>query len=205
MQSSHAPLFATPVSPLHQCDHRATSGDLTVCTSVLIPHKPILQGRLGSGYEPLRPRYAIINGEIIGGFRFGFGPGGNPLVSSYSSPEGSSVAPDGSSKDEKGIDTKNAGSGEGLAGYRPLGILGEFSYYEDHRGVDDFEPSFADSKEPIGADKILSSIDLRRYIYNRRLHGYGATFDYRPDGKNSYYISFVNAGYVESVDRQIKN
>lgn len=54
--------------------------------------KPILQGRLGSGYEPLRPRYAIINGEIIGGFRFGFGPGGNPLVSSYSSPAGSSVA-----------------------------------------------------------------------------------------------------------------
>ena len=50
--------------------------------------KPILQGRLGSGYEPLRPRYAIINGEIIGGFRIGFGPGGNPLVSSYSSPEG---------------------------------------------------------------------------------------------------------------------
>ena len=166
--------------------------------------KPILQGRLGSGYEPLRPRYAIINGEIIGGFRFGFGPGGNPLASSYSSSE-SSAGPDGSLKDGKGIDTKNAGSGEGLAGYRPFGVLGEFSYYEDHRGVDDFEPAFADSKQPIGADKILSSIDLRRYIYNRRLHGYGATFDYRPDSKNSYYISFVNAGYVESVDRQIKN
>jgi hypothetical protein len=167
--------------------------------------KPILEGHLGSGYEPLRPRYGIIDGEIIGGFRFGFGPGGNPLASSYASPEGSTTAPDGNSKDGKGIDTKNAGSGEGLVGYRPFGLLGEFSYYEDHRGVDDFEPAFADAKQPIGADKILSSIDLRRYIYNRRLHGYGATFDYRPDGKNSFYISFVNAGYVESVDRQIKN
>src|SRR5258708_16378447 len=141
MQASHAPLFATPVSPLHQCDHRATSGDLTVCTSVLIPHKPILQGRLGSGYEPLRPRYAIINGEIIGGFCFGFGPGGNPLVSSYSSPEGSSVAPDGSSKEEKRIDTKKAGSGEGLAGYRPSGILAAFSSHEGHPVLDEFEPS----------------------------------------------------------------
>ena len=167
--------------------------------------KPVLEGHLGSGYEPLRPRYPIIDGEIIGGFRFGFGSGGNPLVSSYSSPESSIVTSDGGSKDGKGIDTKNAGSGEGLAGYRPFGLLGEFSYYEDWRGVDDFEPAFADSKQPIGADKILSSIDLRRYQYNRRLHGYGATFDYRPDSKNSYYISFVNAGYVESVDRQIKN
>jgi TonB-dependent receptor len=167
--------------------------------------KPILEGHLGSGYEPLRPRYAIIDGEIVGGIRFGFGPGGNPFASSYASPESSTIAPDGSSKDGKGIDTKNAGSGEGLVGYRPFGLLGEFSYYEDHRGVDDFEPSFADAKQPIGADKILSGIDLRRYIYNRRLHGYGATFDYRPDGKNSFYISFVNAGYVESVDRQIKN
>jgi TonB-dependent receptor len=182
-------------------DAEALGGQIELTPrSAFDSNKPILQGHLGTGYEPLRPRYAIIDGEIIGGFRFGFGPGGNPLVSSYSTPESSPVNADG-----KGVDTENAGSGEGLAGYRPFGVLGEFSYYEDHRGVDDFEPAFADAKAPIGADKILSSIDLRRYIYNRRLHGFGATFDYRPDSKNSFYISFVNGGYVESVDRQIKN
>ena len=187
-------------------DAEALGGQIELTPrSAFDSNKPILEGHVGSGYEPLRPRYAIIDGEIIGGFRFGLGPGGNPLVSTYSSPESPTSAWDGNSKDGKGIETKNAGSGEGLAGYRPFGVLGEFSYYEDHRGIDDFEPAFADSKEPIGADKILSAVDLRRYIYNRRLHGYGATFDYRPDRKNSFYISFVNAGYVESVDRQIKN
>jgi TonB-dependent receptor len=141
-------------------DAEALGGQIELTPrSAFDSNKPILEGHIGSGYEPLRPRYAIINGEIIGGFRFGFGPGGNPLASSYSSPESSMTAPDGNSNDGKGIDTKNAGSGEGLVGYRPFGVLGEFSYYEDHRGVDDFEPAFADSKAPIGADKILSSID----------------------------------------------
>jgi TonB-dependent receptor len=187
-------------------DAEALGGQIELTPrSAFDSNKPVLEGHLGSGYEPLRPRYAIIDGEIIGGIRFGFGPGGNPFVPSYSSPESSASIPVGSARDGKGIDTKDAGSGEGLVGYRPFGLLGEFSYYEDHRGIDDFEPSFADAKEPIGADKILGSVDLRRYLYNRRLHGYGATFDYRPDPKNSYYISFVNAGYVESVDRQIKN
>jgi TonB-dependent receptor len=187
-------------------DAEALGGQIELTPrSAFDSNKPFLEGHVGTGYEPLRPRYPIISGEIIGGFRFGLGSGGNPLASSYSAPESSAVNSDGTSKDDKGIDTQNAGSGEGLAGYRPFGVLGEFSYYEDHRGVDDFEPAFADAKAPIGADKILSSIDLRRYIYNRRLHGVGATFDYRPDSKNSFYISFVNGGYVESVDRQIKN
>lgn len=146
-------------------DAEALGGQIELTPrSAFDSNKPILEGHLGTGYEPLRPRYANIDGEIVGGIRFGFGPGGNPFVFSYSTPESSSVNGDGAAEDGKGIDTKNAGSGEGLAGYRPFGVLGEFSYYEDHRGIDDFEPSFADSKEPIGADKILSSIDLRRYI-----------------------------------------
>jgi len=45
MQSSHAPLFATPISPLHQYDHKATSGDLTVCSSVLVPRQSTKEGQ----------------------------------------------------------------------------------------------------------------------------------------------------------------
>ena len=51
----------------------------------------------------------------------------------------------------------------------------------------------------------LSAIDFRRYTYNRTLHGYGGTFDFRPDPNNSFYISFVNGGYSEQVHRQIFN
>jgi TonB-dependent receptor len=172
---------------------------------------PIFQGHMGSGYEPLRPKYPIIDGEIIAGATFGFGPGGNPFSSAKShDSQTASVdqSPDG--KDDKSIDTKNAGSGSDLSQpYRPFGILGQFSYYQDHRGVSDIEPAYSDGASPFsssgsrtGTDKVLSSIDLRNYLYNRRLHGYGGTFDYRPDNNNSYYLSFSDSGYVESVQRR---
>jgi TonB-dependent receptor len=161
--------------------------------------QPFLEGHAGSGWEPLRHQYGIIDAAVVGGLTFGFGPGGNPFAPAPSA----AIAP---APDGKSVDTKNAGSGEGLVTpYRPFGVLGEFSFYEDHRGVEDFEPAYSDSNPPAGSDKVLSSIDFRRYTYNRTLHGYGGTFDYRPDPNNSFYISFVNAGYSEHVHRQIFN
>ena len=161
--------------------------------------RPFLQGHIGSGFEPLRSQYAIIDGEIIGGMTFGFGPNGNPFAPAPSPANTPAV-------DGKTVDAKNIGSGEGLVTpYRPFGVLGQFSFYEDHRGIDDFEPAYSDSNPPAGSDKILSAIDFRRYTYNRTLHGWGATVDYRPDNKNSFYISFINAGYSEQVHRQIFN
>jgi hypothetical protein len=128
--------------------------------------KPFLEGHVGSGWEPLRHQYGIIDDAVVGGFTFGLGPGGNPFA-----PTPSPVAP---TPDGKSVEAKDVGSGEGLVTpYRPFGILGEFSFYEDHRGVDDFEPAYSDSNPPAGSDKVLSSIDFRRYTYNRTLHGYG--------------------------------
>ncbi len=162
-------------------------------------NQPFLEGHVGSGWEPLRHQYGIIDGEVVGGLTFGFGPGGNPFAPAPVP----AIAP---TPDGKSVDTKNVGSGDGpVTPYRPFGMLGEFSFYEDHRGVDDFEPAYSDSIPPIGEDKILSAIDFRRYTYNRTLHGFGGTFDFRPDNNNSFYISFVNAGYSEQVRRQIFN
>jgi TonB-dependent receptor len=162
-------------------------------------NQPSLQGHVGSGWEPLRHQYGIVDAEVVGGLTFGFGPGGNPFAPAPAS----AVTP---TPDGKSVDTKDAGSGEGpITPYRPFGVLGEFSFYEDHRGVDDFEPAYSDSIPPIGADKILRAIDFRRYTDNRTLHGVGGTFDFRPDSNNSFYISFVNAGYSEQVRRQIFN
>jgi hypothetical protein len=162
-------------------------------------NQPFLEGHVGSGWEPLRHQYGIIDDAVVGGLTFGFGPGGNPFAPAPVP----AIAP---TPDGKSVDTKNVGSGEGpITPYRPFGVLGEFSFYEDHRGVDDFEPAYSDSIPPIGEDKILKAIDFRRYTYNRTLHGFGGTFDFRPDNNNSFYISFVNAGYSEQVRRQIFN
>src|SRR5260370_26676762 len=43
-------------------------------------NQPFLQGHVGSGWEPLRHQYGIIDGEVVGGLTFGFGPGGNPFA-----------------------------------------------------------------------------------------------------------------------------
>jgi hypothetical protein len=100
-------------------------------------NQPFLEGHVGSGWEPLRHQYGIIDDEVVGGLTFGFGPGGNPLDPAPVP----AIAP---TPDGKSVDTKNVGSGEGrVTPYRPFGMLGEFSFYEDHRGVDDFEPAYS--------------------------------------------------------------
>ena len=102
-------------------------------------NQPFLEGHVGSGWEPLRHQYGIIDDAVVGGLTFGFGPGGNPFAPAPVS----AIAP---TPDGKSVDTKNVGSGEGpITPYRPFGVLGEFSFYEDHRGVDDFEPAYSDS------------------------------------------------------------
>ena len=164
-------------------------------------NRPSLEGHLGSGWEPLRHEYGILDTEVVGGTTFGFGPGGNPFPSLFGQTNNPGAGGEGNA------DGKNTGnsplSGTVITPYRPFGVLGEFSFYEDHRGADDFEPAYSDSTPPIGADKVLAAIDFRRYTYNRTLHGYGATFDYRPDSNNSFYISFVNAGYSEQAKKEI--
>ncbi len=160
--------------------------------------KPFLSGSIGSGYEPLRPRYPIINGSIVGGLTFGVGPDGNPFGAR--SPRSEDKRAESLSKEGKGgVATEAA---DDIWNARPFGILGQFSYYEDHRGIDDFEPAYADAAVPIGSDKLLNQVDFRRYTYNRRLHGYGTNVEFRPNVNHSYYVSFVGAGYVEKVVRQ---
>ena len=163
-------------------------------------NRPSLEGHLGSGNEPLRSQYGILDAEIVGGVTFGLGPDGNPFAPGQPLP----TTPGATGTSPDGVDAKSAGSGDGLiTPYRPFGVLGQFSFYEDHRGIDDFEPAYSDSAPPIGSDKILAAIDFRRYTYNRTLHGYGATLDYRPDSDNTFYISFVNGGYTEQAHKEI--
>lgn len=80
------------------------------------------------------------------------------------------------------------------------------SFHTDKRGFDDAEPGLldADGVQPgTQGDRVLDSLDLRRYTYNRRRFGFGGEFDWNPDGQNHFYIRANDAGYNESVHRSV--
>ena len=70
--------------------------------------RPFLEGHVGSGWEPLRHQYGIIDDAVVGGFTFGLGPGGNPFAPAPAP----AIVP---SSDGKSVEAKDVGSGEGLA------------------------------------------------------------------------------------------
>lgn len=100
--------------------------------------------------------------------------------------------------------------GEAAAGTRfggadqPFGIVLYGSYHEDHRGFDDLEAGYVDDPEA-APDKAFDSVDLRRYNYNRRRFGFGGELSYDPNPQNHFYLRATDAGYTESVNRQLLN
>ena len=85
------------------------------------------------------------------------------------------------------------------------------SYHSDHRGFDDIEPGLLDAgvladgvtPDPRFTSTVLDSVDLRRYNYNRRRFGFGGELRWDPNPQSTYYIRANDAGYTESVNRQI--
>ncbi|MFC4528392.1 TonB-dependent receptor [Dyella halodurans] len=81
-------------------------------------------------------------------------------------------------------------------------FIGTVAYYEDKRGVDDIEGSYADDQANGTPDKVMNDFEQRYYQYNRRRLGYGGELDYQPDEDNRWYARYFDAGYTESVHRQ---
>lgn len=94
-----------------------------------------------------------------------------------------------------------AASGQGLESYseRPFSLVLTGAYYEDKRGIDDVEPAFLD--DGVHSSHAYAGWDQRLYQYNRKRHGAGIDFGYRPDVDNSYYVRAFDAGYTETVLR----
>ncbi len=86
---------------------------------------------------------------------------------------------------------------------KPFGVVLYGSYHEDHRGFDDLEPGYFDGQADGVPDKVLDGIDFRRYSYNRRRFGFGGELSYNPSASQHYFIRATNAGYTESVKRQL--
>lgn len=78
------------------------------------------------------------------------------------------------------------------------------SYHTDKRGFDDVEPAPLDAAAPY-TDVVLDAVDLRRYNYNRRRFGFGGELDFDPTPQSHFYIRATDAGYTESVNRQLFN
>ena len=107
-------------------------------------------------------------------------------------------------------------NGEGAIGTtfgpdRTFAIVLEGSFHTDKRGFDDVEPGPNDAgvladgvtPDPKFTNPQLTSVDLRRYNYNRRRFGFGGALDWTPNPQNSYYIRANDTGYTESVNRSI--
>lgn len=150
---------------------------------------------MGSGFVPLRPGYPIIDGSITAGATFGFGPGGNPF---RSNPDGAAASQSVSSGDSKGIDNSVPVIGGHPPNPRPFGILGNFTYYDDHVGVDNFQATYTDGTPEAYATKLLNELDFYNFTFHRRTYGYGGSLDYRPSENLRLYINFADGDYVES-------
>ncbi|MHB8530655.1 MAG: TonB-dependent receptor [Caulobacteraceae bacterium] len=97
----------------------------------------------------------------------------------------------------------------GAGGFRadgPLAFVFTASENDDRRAIDDIEPFYAvDNGFPNtfpGADKVLDSINFRRYNYHRRRFGVGGELFFQANDKNSLYLRANVAGYIESVNNQ---
>jgi TonB-dependent receptor len=152
---------------------------------------PILEGHMGSGFYSLRPQNPIIDASITVGATFGIGPNGNPFRSLSSS--GSSGA--SGVTNDAGKATQPVSQDTNVS--RPLGILGTFDYYDDHRAVQNFQATYDDSTPETYANKALNELDFYNFTFHRRTFGYGFSADYRPNENAKLYVSFNDGGYVE--------
>ena len=97
-----------------------------------------------------------------------------------------------------------AAAGTTFGSDRQFAVVLTGSFHTDVRGFDDAEPGLLDAVQPgTPGDKVLDTLDLRRYTYNRRRFGFGGEFDWNPDAQSHYYIRANDAGYTESVHRSI--
>lgn len=93
------------------------------------------------------------------------------------------------------------GGGEG--GYQPFSLLVVASTYDDRRGIDDAEAAFVDNQVGGIPDKAFAAFEQRYYTYHRERHGYGADFGFQPDDNNQWFLRYYDAGYSETVSRNL--
>jgi TonB-dependent receptor len=141
--------------------------------------QPFLSATAGLGLEALRDTQ-ILDYGLTAGASFGIQTGQGPF------------------------DHPVAGSGF-LSNPKPFTFLITTAQHNDYRGVDDFEPSYSDNQPGGAPDKLLSGIDLRHYLYNRRRFDHGGEFDFDPNDTDHFFIRYAVAGYNEHAEKDFLN
>ena len=91
----------------------------------------------------------------------------------------------------------------GSGDYQPFSLLVIASTYDDRRGINDAEAAFVDNQAGGIPDKAFAAFEQRYYTYHRERHGYGADFGFQPDDANQWFVRYYDAGYSETVDRNL--
>lgn len=159
-------------------DAEALGGSINVVPREPKPNGlPTLDVNAGGGYEPLRET-AVVQGGLTFSGSFGLGANGSPFTAAQADPQGGFFSND-----------------------KPFGIVGTATFYNDQRGVDDVEESYADNQAGGTPDKVLSQLNPRYYQYWRRRYSEGGSFQYDPNRDNHFYFRLAEAGYNERVSR----
>jgi TonB-dependent receptor len=74
--------------------------------------------------------------------------------------------------------------------------VGSIAYYEDRRGIDDLEESYADN-QPATPDKAFSNLQQRYYQNGRKRLGFGGELAFEPSEAHRYYVDAYQMGYIE--------
>jgi TonB-dependent receptor len=142
--------------------------------------KPFFDGTLGWGDEPLHNHTGPFEADVAFGGRFGFD--GSHLVvenSTGSTPAQPSAGPNAT----------------------PFSFVLYASTKQDRRAIDDLEESYVD--DGVAPSNAVSEYSLRRYDYHRRRFSFGGDFEYQPNEDHTFYIRANEAGYTESVHKNI--
>ncbi len=78
--------------------------------------------------------------------------------------------------------------------------VGSIAYYEDRRGIDDLEESYADNQQgsPPTPDKAFSNLQQRWYQNGRKRLGFGGELAFEPSGDHRFYLDLYQTGYTET-------
>jgi TonB-dependent receptor len=75
--------------------------------------------------------------------------------------------------------------------------VGTIAYYEDRRGIDDVEESYADN-QPATPDKAFANLQHRWYQNGRKRLGLGGELAFEPNGHHRFYVDAYQTGYTET-------
>ena len=92
-----------------------------------------------------------------------------------------------------------------LSNPKPFSIFITDTQHNDFRGVDDYEPSYSNQQMAGAPDKLLNSVDLRHYLYNRRRFARGGELAFDPNDTDHFFIRYALAGYNEHAGKDFLN